>query len=86
MIFTLSQCQLRKLATKVITVTKVSFKKRKYIICILPKYYSEVWVYTEGLYIINSNRPRSEFEFDKTSLFGYQDNHFTTLLVYKTQP
>ena len=42
MILTLPKRQLRKLATKVRTVTKISIKITKYIIFILPKCFSEV--------------------------------------------
>ena len=43
MIFTLSKHQLNELAIKVGIATKVPFKIRKYIICILPKCLFEAW-------------------------------------------
>ena len=43
MAFTLSNRQLRKMATSKILVAKFSFKIRKYNICILPKCFFEGW-------------------------------------------
>ena len=46
-------------------------------------YPSQVFFLKYGIkywWLWNSNLPQPEFEFDKVSLFGYQDNDFTILL------
>ena len=67
-ILTLSKGQLRTLASKVRTVTKIPFKIENTLCVSSPSAFSSM--------ASNSNLPHPEFEFDKVSLFGYQDNHF----------
>ena len=48
--------------------------------------FSEVWHKRKIVLEKKNNIPHPEFEFNKVSLFAYQQNHFSLPFVYKTQP
>ena len=75
MIYTLAKHQLKILATKMKLLTKFSFKTKKIRV-----------IYSSQRPFWNSNLSHQKLEFDKNSLFGDQENHFTILLLHKIQP